>query len=165
MQCNGGSLYFLTKLKPEGPKKLFLRPPPPYLRVWMTAPHLLIWWSGSATAVYLNIDCKGLIFLKTHQHAIVVPFHEQYSTNTTWFMSVKCPKNLNVRLKTIKVERKKQLYTPWREVKFPDVSLIMPLSLVGRPTLDLIWTSWVWIPRRSNDFSFALSRVVPLFSS
>ena len=26
-------------MRPEGPKKIFLRPgPPPYLRVWMTAP-------------------------------------------------------------------------------------------------------------------------------
>ena len=31
--------YFWTKLRPEGPKKIFWRPPPPlppYLRVWMT---------------------------------------------------------------------------------------------------------------------------------
>ena len=33
--------YFRTKLRPDGPKKFFWRPappPPPYLRVWMTAP-------------------------------------------------------------------------------------------------------------------------------
>ena len=33
--------YFLTKLRPEGRKKVFWRPPPPplYLRVWMTGLH------------------------------------------------------------------------------------------------------------------------------
>ena len=35
--------YFWTKLRPEGPKKIFPRPPPPsYLRVWMTAPPRLL---------------------------------------------------------------------------------------------------------------------------
>ena len=31
---------FKTKLRPEGPKKIFLEtaPPPPYLRVWTTSP-------------------------------------------------------------------------------------------------------------------------------
>ena len=46
-QIQGGargprSPYFSTKLRPEGPKFFFLtgqpRPPPPYLRVWMTGP-------------------------------------------------------------------------------------------------------------------------------
>ena len=32
--------YFQTKLRPEGPKKIFSRVAPPYLRVWMTAPRL-----------------------------------------------------------------------------------------------------------------------------
>ena len=44
--------YFYTKLRPEGPKKIFLRPgppllsgsewpdPPPFVRVWMTGPPL-----------------------------------------------------------------------------------------------------------------------------
>ena len=42
--------YFWTKLKPEGPKKIFLEtaPPPPYLRVWMTGLPLIC-RSGSAT--------------------------------------------------------------------------------------------------------------------
>ena len=33
-------LYFEAKLRPEGPKRNLGRPPPPppYLRVWMTAP-------------------------------------------------------------------------------------------------------------------------------
>ena len=32
--------YFKTKLRPEGPEKIFFgdRPRPPYLRVWMTSP-------------------------------------------------------------------------------------------------------------------------------
>ena len=32
--------YFSTKVRPNGPKKIFLRPgsPPLYLSVWMTAP-------------------------------------------------------------------------------------------------------------------------------
>ena len=30
--------YFSTKMRPEGPKKIFWRLPPPYLRVWMAAP-------------------------------------------------------------------------------------------------------------------------------
>ena len=38
-------LYFCIKVRPEGPKKIFLRPVPPYLRVWMTAPpsYLKVW--------------------------------------------------------------------------------------------------------------------------
>ena len=33
--------HFLTKMRPEGLKKFFVEtvPPPPYLRVWMTAPN------------------------------------------------------------------------------------------------------------------------------
>ena len=42
-----------------GPKKKWDRPPPPYLRVWMSAPSL-IWLSGSVTALYGKIqDCGG----------------------------------------------------------------------------------------------------------
>ena len=42
--------YFLTKLRPEGQKKILRPPPPPYLRIWMTpAPRPLIWRYGSAT--------------------------------------------------------------------------------------------------------------------
>ena len=39
----GSHPYFSTKMRPEVPKKCFSRPPPPpFLRVWMTAPpHLL----------------------------------------------------------------------------------------------------------------------------
>ena len=39
-----GPPYFYTKLRPDGPKKIFLRlsPPPPYLRIWMTTPPPLI---------------------------------------------------------------------------------------------------------------------------
>ena len=34
-----GPPYFYTKLRPDGPKKIFLRlSPPPYLRIWMTTP-------------------------------------------------------------------------------------------------------------------------------
>ena len=54
--------YFSTKLRPEWPKTIFLRPPPSYLRVWMTAPPLppspLIWRSGSATVAF-NFFCPG----------------------------------------------------------------------------------------------------------
>ena len=32
--------YFLTKIRPEGPKKIFSDTAPPYLRVWMTPPPL-----------------------------------------------------------------------------------------------------------------------------
>ena len=33
------SFYFKTKLRPEGPAKIFLETAPPhYLRVWMTSP-------------------------------------------------------------------------------------------------------------------------------
>ena len=34
--------YFSTKMRPEGPKKIFWEtaPPPPHLRVWMTPPPL-----------------------------------------------------------------------------------------------------------------------------
>ena len=47
-------LIFWRKLRPEGRKKVFwdtATPPPhpPYLRLWMTMPHPLIWRSGSAT--------------------------------------------------------------------------------------------------------------------
>ena len=61
-QCSGGYRegargapsppYFSTKMRPEGPTKIFFgdRPPPAYLRVWMTAPpppppHLKVWIS------------------------------------------------------------------------------------------------------------------------
>ena len=70
--CSGGSrgggwgarpTYFKSKLRPEGPNKIFWRPPPPfskglndraplppYLRVWMTGPPSpLISGSGSGT--------------------------------------------------------------------------------------------------------------------
>ena len=34
-------LYFWIKMSPKGPKTFFGdRPPPPYLRIWMTAPSL-----------------------------------------------------------------------------------------------------------------------------
>lgn len=53
--CSGGSRgpappphpYFWTKLRLEGPKKIFFKTalPPPYLRLWMTAlpPYLKVW--------------------------------------------------------------------------------------------------------------------------
>ena len=48
--------YFWTKMRPEGPKKIFLETgPPTYLRVWMTgtpSPLLFIWRSGSVTVSY-----------------------------------------------------------------------------------------------------------------
>ena len=44
-QHSGGSrgrarspLFQETKRRPEGPKKCFWRPPPTYLRIWMTNP-------------------------------------------------------------------------------------------------------------------------------
>ena len=42
--------YFWTKLRPDGPKKIFWRRPPPpfYSRVWMTSPLPL---SGSAMVI------------------------------------------------------------------------------------------------------------------
>ena len=42
--------YFSTKMRPEGPKNIFLEtaPPHPYLSLWMTAPPPLIWRSGFA---------------------------------------------------------------------------------------------------------------------
>ena len=37
----GRPLYFWIKMSPKGPKTYFGdRPPPPYLRIWMTAPSL-----------------------------------------------------------------------------------------------------------------------------
>ena len=37
----GRPLYFLNKIRPKGPKTYFGdRLPPPYLRIWMTAPSL-----------------------------------------------------------------------------------------------------------------------------
>ena len=42
--------YFKSKLRPEGRNKIFWRPPPPFLRVWMTGPPSpLISASGSGT--------------------------------------------------------------------------------------------------------------------
>ena len=38
--------------------------------------------------------------------------------------------------------------------RYSRLALVRPRSWVGRPTVDLIRTSWVWIPR-SKDFSFA----------
>ena len=42
-----GPPYYLTRLRPKGPKKIILEtaPPPPYLRVWMTGPppYLKVW--------------------------------------------------------------------------------------------------------------------------
>ena len=53
-----GPPYFWTKLRPEGPKKIFFSDRvPPYLRVWMTAP--LIWrsddvWYSKPQLLLLN---------------------------------------------------------------------------------------------------------------
>ena len=54
----GSPLIFKPNWGPKGRKKFFdtIPPPPPYLRVWMTAPHL-IWRSGSAIAVFLPSQC------------------------------------------------------------------------------------------------------------
>lgn len=38
-----------------------MRPPPPYLRVWMTVPLPLIWRSGSAIAQVLQIEVKWCV--------------------------------------------------------------------------------------------------------
>ena len=38
--------------------------------------------------------------------------------------------------------------------RYSRLALVMPRSWVGRPTVNLIRTSWVWIPR-SKDFSFS----------
>ena len=41
-----GPPYYLTRLRPKGPKKIILETaPPPYLRVWMTGPppYLKVW--------------------------------------------------------------------------------------------------------------------------
>ena len=65
--------YFLTKLWPNGLKKIFLDPAPPpppaYLRVWITP--LLISRSGSATALlhfeaYLKISKCKKYFVSNH---------------------------------------------------------------------------------------------------
>ena len=41
MRVSGGSPYFSTKMRSEGPKKIFLETrPPPSLRAWMTEPPL-----------------------------------------------------------------------------------------------------------------------------
>ena len=37
----------------------------------------------------LSVHCTWIDSSFT-QHRLVIQFHEQYSTNTTWFMSVKC---------------------------------------------------------------------------
>ena len=56
--CSGGSrgggrgarpTYFKSKPRPEGPNKIFWRPPPPFLRVWMTGPLSPPPASGSGT--------------------------------------------------------------------------------------------------------------------
>ena len=59
----GSPLIFKPNWGPKGRKNFFetIPPPPPYLRVWMTAPpppapHL-IWRSGSAIAVFLPSQC------------------------------------------------------------------------------------------------------------
>ena len=53
-----GPPYFLTKLRPDGPKN-FLRPPPPYLRVCMTAPppvpRYLKFWIRHCNAVKIRV--------------------------------------------------------------------------------------------------------------
>ena len=67
---------------------------------------------------------KGLIFLKT-QYQLVVQFHsdQQYSTNSTRFMSVKCT---NVLLKfPLFLTSFKDFNFPWLEVKFPEFSLTL----------------------------------------
>ena len=52
---------FLNQTEARRAEKNFLRPPSPYLRVWMTAPPLpaphLIWRSRSAIAVFLPSQC------------------------------------------------------------------------------------------------------------
>ena len=53
-----GPPYFRPKWGPKGRKQFFLRvPPPPHLRVWMTAPSLppLIWRSESATGEWFSL--------------------------------------------------------------------------------------------------------------
>ena len=59
--------YFWTKLRPEGPKKLFLEDaPPPYLRVWITdpPPYLKAWiWHCKyyyLLCLALRLTCKKL---------------------------------------------------------------------------------------------------------
>ena len=55
----GSPLTFRPHWGPKGRKQFFLRPPPSYLRVWMTAPPPpLIWRSGSATVAF-NFFCPG----------------------------------------------------------------------------------------------------------
>ena len=78
--CSGGSrgrargprppLIFRRKWGPEGRKHFFFLgrpPPPPYLKVWMTAPPL-IWRSGSATGMYV---ANTIVFL-CHEPSLFV---------------------------------------------------------------------------------------------
>ena len=55
----GFPLIFRPKWGRKGRKKFFGDRPPPYVRVWMTAPlpHPLIWRSGSATACSSTFAC------------------------------------------------------------------------------------------------------------
>ena len=54
-------LYFWIKMSPKGPKTFFGdRPPPPYLRIWMTAPSLS---PGLDQAVYPTKLFKDPYFL------------------------------------------------------------------------------------------------------
>ena len=49
-------------------RKIWDRPPPPYLRVWMTDPRPLIWRSGSATVAYSkskSTSLKGLLYFSS----------------------------------------------------------------------------------------------------
>ena len=59
-----GAPYFWTKLRPEESKKNFWRPPPPYLRVWMTAPpfpYLKVWIRLCSCHLYILLTTlKGL---------------------------------------------------------------------------------------------------------
>ena len=69
-----GAPYFWAKLRPEESKKNFWRPPPPYLRVWMTAPpfpYLKVWIRLCSCHLYILLTTlKGL---QSSRHQTISP--------------------------------------------------------------------------------------------
>ena len=64
----GAPPNFWTKLRPEGPKKLFLEtasPPPPYLRVWMSPPYLKLWIWQCVILLFNGLSKQKVLFSST----------------------------------------------------------------------------------------------------
>ena len=61
----------VDQLRPQGPKKLFLRPPPSYLRVWTPPPPLSEGLDRHCFSVFYRIPIQGRRFVQTLDCEIV----------------------------------------------------------------------------------------------